>query len=295
MTTGTEMEELKKLSFSQSIGLKEIPTPLREGELSENFRTDLFNLVHERLIKNHPGRVSFREKTKELHFAKSLYSIFFKKPMDEFNGSINVNIRYVKNIIIKGPYNFVLDFILFMVRGNFFPETSTLIPFYMKTHLLAYELIEEHQVIKPRSNKEESKAYLEALESTKANSFNEAYKNLITAGDRLMEGKDKESIAASIHCLESIAKQTTGNENAILPQLIKNNQLKNATNIDGKILTSLDKLYAYCSDVARHGNSDDKTESIDLDSYDAQFMLSTCSSFASYIINKNLKVEKESK
>ena len=114
--------------------------------------------------------------------------------------------------------------------------------------------------------------------------------HLCQAVEHLRARQFADSIADSIHAVESVARTIDPKANKTLSPAL--NSLENAGLLKHPTLKeAFSKLYGYTSNEQgiRHALLDKGSPDVDLD--EAMFMFEACASFAAYLVNKHQKAE----
>lgn len=264
-----------------------MPSPLGIGELPYQARVNLWNYIFTSLSSSEGiSNGSFGERTpvygnpwKILTY--DLHRDFFGTPIDEYENIPYKISRDLKNFIREAPYNKIFDFIEHLSKHEACPK-DLFVRFFLffEDGNLAYRFLPEEKIIVPRASEMEDLAINAALESSR-DRYKGAYEHLKTSLTFLRDNDPRQSIHESMSAAESLIRVLTGESTF-------NGAMKILTprmNINPNMQSGFKSLYNYTSDEKgiRHSLLEENS-SVTFD--DAQFMLSACAAFISYVINK---------
>ena len=143
----------------------------------------------------------------------------------------------------------------------------------------------------PRSSKEQGEAVQKALETLEDSKLDAATTHLREAATHINSRQFADSIADSIHAVESVARTIDPASNTLGPAL---KTLETRIKLHPALKDAFSKLYGYTSDEQgiRHALIDRRAANVDLD--DAVFMYGACASFSAYLASKHKKAGKSS-
>ena len=212
---------------------------------------------------------------------------YLKISHDEISNNFPLICHQIKQIVYDFSFNNLLDFLEDLsYLDNEFPSDIARI---FENHLAAYRLDASKtppQFI-PRSNPEEGEATRQAISTIEENDFSGASTHLREAAKCINAGHFAQSVAHSIHAVESVARIIAPkNTNTLKPALAT---LEKA-GLHPALKEAFNKLYGYTSDEQgiRHALLDKDSADVNVD--EAQFMFGACASFAAYLINRNRKM-----
>ena len=133
------------------------------------------------------------------------------------------------------------------------------------------------------TNPQQIETIEKAFDDTQEKGFKASYKHLEKAVTELKSEKYADSIRESIHAIESVAKQISGNDNIDISGFLSD--IKKAKIVNTHFHKACEELYKFCSKEVRHGNNPN-SEPLHHDAETARFMLGVCSTFVSYLIEK---------
>lgn len=293
MSNNREYSE-RRLTFSQRHGYESMPEPMRLEEISDALRREIWNETRQ-LLKSMPWTSSSFYGEGAL-FIERILGKFLKRPEDEIVKRSGIVFDSFKRIILNSEFNTLLDFIE-IILYEAYEHTITISDFPQKiyhifdVHAAAYWLDLSCFPYKffPRSDRAQGEATRSAIETLRENGMEGAGAHLRQAAAHINAGQFADSIADSIHAVESVARTINPKAKTLGPALdslqksglLKHHALKEA----------FSKLYGYTSDEQgiRHSLLDKASPDVDLD--EAMFMFGACASFAAYLVNKHRKVE----
>jgi len=242
--------------------------------MDDDLRTGLWNVFYEDVVQSQGGRYHIGPyQTGDIY--QEVSADFLKKPRDEY-------IRYsaiedIKNSFDDNEWYRVFDLMEFII--GLYPNLY----FVKKCNDVLEKENSAYRIIDKFVTPITSELEMDAIESAIKIPFEEARGRIQSAlrhfSDR--ENPDyKNSIAESIHAVESIAQEVIGKEDAL-------NALTQELKLHRNLTKALNELYNWTSkDGPRHGISH-KPLSVNQDT--ARYMLVTCSAFVNYIVAQNPK------
>jgi hypothetical protein len=182
-----------------------------------------------------------------------------------------------KNLIIRGTYNMVFDFVQFVMRHPGSPYGfASEIDRILRQCRAAYTVMDVGPTIIPI-------ALEVAFSATKHERFPGARVHLRLAAEALTAGRYGDSVRESVHGVESTVRVLSEDSKATLAQALQKLESKLGMHLAFK--KALVSLYGYSSDEAgiRHSLLEDEAR---VDMHDALFMLGACASFVTFLIGK---------
>ncbi len=160
-------------------------------------------------------------------------------------------------------------------------------------HGAAYRLDTSQRPYKffPQTSKEQGEAVRRVIETLGESGMEGAAAHLRQAAQHINAGQHGDSIADSIHAVESVAKKIDQRANKTLGPAL--DSLERAGVLKHPALKeAFKKLYGYTNDEQgiRHARLDKGSPDVGLD--EAVFMFGACASFAAYLVAKQRKAEK---
>jgi hypothetical protein len=285
MAADNQERDRKNLTFSQAEGIEPLPQPLKLGEISELTRSLLWREFHHSLSSSHyEGNVGsgWRVVLSDWHVEELC------RPIDEFSPRLHTVAEKVKEVILKAPWNKVLDFLLFILRHRNCPTKFVRrINFCFEKSRAAYFVAPGPPTIMPRATAQEGAAIVGALKTLDSAGLGGARTHLLQAGERLNKGDYPDSVRESINAVESVARKLDPEAKGGLAPALK--ALERHAAIHGALRAGFSSIYGYTSDEdgIRHSMLEGGA-AVDLE--DAVFMLGACASFTSYLVGKARKV-----
>ena len=301
----------RQLTYSQRYGYEPLPQPMRLEELSDDLRREIWNVTREFLlsIRESYGR-GYYFPSKESRFIEHVLGRILKKPEDEVDTSYDVVLGLFKSLILRGPFNVVLDLVQIMINespymgstGSFGGRirsneeslwVANRIDNLFERYPAAYWLDTSQYPLQffPRSGKEQGEATQQALNTIRDSGMEGATTHLRQAAEHINARRYADSIRESISAVESVARRIAPNDNTLggalksleKKGLLKNNQLKKG----------FEQIYAYTNNEegVRHSLVFKDSAGVGLD--EAIFMFGACASFAAYLTNKHRQAETE--
>ncbi len=292
----------KELTFSQRYGYEPLPEPMRLEHLSDDLRKEIWNCF--RLMIAPPINSSY------------VHEEFCKRILDKLKNEVllvddrhipiphDEVMRTLKTTVLEGEFNEVLNFIEHVAnedvnmgalekigRADIVTAINSF-SYWVKSLLDKYEAAywldmskKPYQIV-PRASKEAGEATQKAVEAVHKSGMVGASTHLRGAAKHIDTRQYRDSIADSIHAVESVARKITRKEEASLGQAL--DILEKDGLLEHEFLKdAFKKLYRYTSNSRtgiRHAMSE-KSISVGLD--EALFMYGACASFAAYLTNKH--------
>ncbi len=279
--------ELRKaLTFAQAEGVAPLPTQLCLGEVSQELRALLWGTVYDSMIPETEGS----RYSRDLRFNGSWLKILREKHVardhkmaDEFQNIAPLLIDDIKRVFTNGDYVAIFDLLQWLLRRSDCPVRRRSIQKNLEDSRAAYRLLNDGRTFVPVSSDEENDAVTRAFVDVSRSEFSGARVHLQNAAAALMTGKWAESVRESIHSVESVARDITGEKllSTALSELKKNGRVHPA------LERGFNALYGYTSDEEgiRHPLLDSSQANVD--EADALFMFGACASSVSYLVNKS--------
>ena len=298
-------------TFSQRHGHEPLPEPMRLEELSDHLRREIWNATFRFLTMDRSGNdpsmgmLGAVPDHQTPIIIRNVLGEFLKLPHDEIDANVrfherHANYRETKERILRGAFNRVLDFIEivanlpFEVKGTRrFIDT---IQHQFEQHAAAYWLDASRRPYKffPRASKDQGEATQQAIGTLNEAGMGGAVTHLRDASEHIRLKQYADSIADSIHAVESVACVIAQQANATLGQAL--DSLEKAKLLKHPALKKAFKnLYGYTSDEQgiRHALLDKNSPDVGLD--EAVFMFGACASFAAYLVKKHLQMQQHQK
>ena len=278
-------------SFSQRYGYKPLPKPMRLEELSSDLRMEIWNEVRGFLLGKRDsagisvGLYHFTEQAKR--FIERVIGRYTEQPRDTINTEYEEAFIPFKNSILSDKFNRVLDLIEIMVNDK--GATKDFVE-GMNTSFgqCAYRLDTSQQpyCFVPQASKEQGEATQEAIKIIHESKFSGAAAHLRQATEHINAQQYADSIADSIHAVESVARVIDPKASKTLGPAL--NSLEKAGRLKHPALkAAFMHLYGYtCNEQGiRHALLDQNSSGVGLD--EAIFMFGACASFAAYLAEKH--------
>ena len=279
-----------KMNFAQREGKAPLPEPMRLEYVPIKFRQFLWICID--------NRFRYIEEEGLLHhesndFFNTVRSYFFEIH-DEFQ-NLSESIGYedhasLNTIVTDGNYHEVLTLVEFLIRNENCPLDlkNQLREIFDKCQIVYFiQDIIGLPTIVPRITKESGDATQRSIETVDRAGMAGASAHLRQAVEHINAGQFADSIADSIHAVESIVRTINPKAKKLgsaLDSLQRSGLLKHPA-----LKEAFSKLYGYTNDEQgiRHALLDKASPDVDLD--EAMFMFGACASFAAYLVNKHRK------
>ncbi|MBF2761176.1 MAG: hypothetical protein ISN28_13095 [Ectothiorhodospiraceae bacterium AqS1] len=284
----------RRLTYKQRYGFEDLPQAMRVGELSDDSRREIWNLM-QLFIKSYTNYIDSSRQS----FYSRIFGEYRKLPIDEIDTRNDKPLNDIKNIIINDSAENTLQFIEILlndelISGSFIPH-----PFASQQNIqgiLKYliDLFEKHTApyridlserpfrIFQHTSKEEADATAASIQAIKnAGGFYGALTHLRNAAEFINERKFADSIRHSISAVESVVRLIEPDAKTLGPALSK---LEKSGIIKHPALKeSLNKLYGYTNDEQgiRHAFLDQSEANVGLP--EALFFYNACAAFTGYL------------
>ncbi len=303
-------KDFYKQTFSQREGKAPLPEPMQIGEISDKFRQLIWFYVDREiqvlkypyvapisnvLLKYKP-EVLYKPHDKPLGFF-SLVDFSLSRSIDGhiINAALaKDSFGLAENTILQKEYDEVLTFIEYFLQHEECPPTlrENLIRAFDEARI-AYHVVEigGRPTIVPRASMEAGEATQKAIETIQEGGMEGAATHLRQAAEHINAQQYADSIADSIHAVESVARKIDPKAKTLGEAL---NSLEKAELLrHGALKQAFGNLYGYTSDEQgiRHALIDKDSSDVDVD--EAVFMFGACASFAAYLVSKHRELEKQ--
>ena len=266
-------------------GYEPMPEPLALGELSDEARRRLWDLVwlsarvtQGDLIRWRPGwrRIMLR-----------LHREFRGGTIDTFGPSPSV-LDYYKTVIIREPLNRVFDLFQLIMRDPNCPDgfAEDIARIFTECRLAYVVDLSDYPTVLPAATESEGQVLRQAIEDMRSGGLQGAGAHLLKSGELIGQGDAAGSVRESIHAVEAVARQLTKEDSTSLSTALT--ALKMSEALHPALRDAFNKLYGYTSDEQgiRHALIDEPTADVGMD--EALFMLGACASFTSYLWRKHV-------
>lgn len=298
MVNGND-SDFYRLTFSQREGEAPLPEPMQLKHVSKVFRQLVWQHVDQMFYRHKPSRGLYGEP-----YGYYYVDNIARKVIDSYqfevlltahdvisSQSAEEDRKIIRAVLLEKNYDDVLTFLEFVLRHEKCPNSlrNVLIETFNETPIAYHvEEINGQLTVLPRASYEAGVATQNAIETLHGTGMKGAEAHLRHAAEHINAGQYGDSIADSIHAVESVAKKIDQRANQTLTpaleslqkaKLLKHSALKEA----------FKKLYGYTSDEQgiRHALLDKDSPDVGLD--EAMFMFGACASFAAYLVSKHRK------
>ena len=284
MADGEELNP-RNVTFSQAQGYEALPGPLALGEISEEARIKLWDLLARtawepplRLLRDSRWRPIFAD----------MHLDFLNLPADEFNAhNDKLYGEYRALILDRLPFNRVFDLFQMIMRHPKSPLTFTkdVAEIFVRCRLAYVVDIEKPATILPAATKQEGEVIVEAIGEFREAGLHGSEAHLRKAAALINSGDWPGAIRESTHAVESVARKLAPDASSTLGPALT--ALEETGRLHPALKKAFSNLYGYASDEEgiRHSLIDDAASPAGQD--EAVFMLGACASFASYLWRKH--------
>ena len=203
--------------------------------------------------------------------------------------------EWLNQLLNDSEYYEVLSFAEFIMRHETCPGTlCDEIKSAFEQVPMAYYVQDVNGLptVIPRFSDESGESIQQAIKSIEEAGMEGAATHLRDAAKHINNQQYSDSIADSVHAVESVARLISPKKaNTLRPAL---DSLENAGVIKHNVLKiAFSKLYDYTSDEQgiRHALLDKDSPDVGLD--EAMFMFGACASFAAYLVNKHQQLKQQ--
>ena len=282
------------LNFSQRYGYEPLPRPMQLEEISEDLRREIGNRVRSLTLNLSEYGVyvrAFNDENKR--YFERVLGEFTQRFESEIPTTYDEVLNLLEHIIKNLKFNEVLDLLEIMIKELSDGEKFAIeIKGLFVKHSAAYWLDTSKKPFHfvPCASKHQGEATQQAIEIIQNAEMDGAAAHLRQAAEHINAKQFSDSIADSIHAVESVArmidpgsKKTLG---SALRSLEKAGVLKNR-----ELKTALEKLYHYTNTEQgiRHALTDQTVADVGLT--EAIFMFGACASFAAYLTSLHQQVK----
>ncbi len=253
--------------------------------MSDELRAALWNTLHaivwdsDGFMQSHYGQPKIED------FSWLVWAYYFKRPVDERPGFVELGNRSsrifeeIRKYFFAASWNEVYDFIEFVARiwNKETPELPKYLNHILSQEFSAYRFIEGKLV--DINDEQELEMLEDALTDTR---FAPITAHLRRALELLADRHQpdyRNSIKESISAVEAMAKVASGNDKATLGEALK--VLEKNGRLHAALKDGFLKLYGYTSN--EHGIRHAMLEEPDLNQADAKYFLLSCTSFVNYL------------
>lgn len=285
-------DSTKLLNFSQREGYEDLPSAMRPEELSNDLRRQIFNFVRSILAKQSWRGEEIRFKNPDfVRFLEQILGAYQRIPENHVSTSYRDVIRVIEQILLKGVFNRVLDFLeLFINKFHNSHDVGEPIAQTFKDQVAYYrlDLTKEPYHFFPIASQEQGESTQQSLETLMLHERNGASSHLRQAAEHINAKQFSDSIVDSIHAVESVARQIDQSANSNLERALSSLE-RGGIKWHPALKTALIKLYGYTSDEEGLRHALIERSSADVNEDDAIFMFGACASFAAYLSKKHRK------
>ncbi len=273
--------EVTSMKFSERMGISQVSDVIQVDGMNDDLRNGIWNVLHTKYFGSE-GFLALVRGTGEppiQRFSRTLWSDYFKKPVDDRPNSNYLILMYFRDYFFKCDWHEIYDFVEFCVAYYGDPLVDPLNSM-LERELSGYRIIDGK--VAPISSTEEVDTIQEAIGD---NTFPGASAHLKSALDLLSRKTNpdyRNSIKESISAVESVSCKITGSTSATLGTALK--ELGKTHSLHKALEGGFLKLYGYTndSDGIRHA----MLEESQLTQADAVYFLVSCSAFVNYLKSK---------
>ena len=277
----------RTLTFSQANGYEELPQPLALGEISDDARRQLWDLLWLQALRNEAlGFLGYVDWPWTDIFLQ-LHVDFLRQTLDTFDSHSSTLIQlYRPMILAEMPCRQLFDLWQVIMRHPncplLFIELSA--GLFKECRLAYFVDTNGPPTIFPAVTPEEGAALQGALQRLREKNYGGAETHLREAGAQINAGEWAESVRESINAVESVARQLDPKGSKKFGIALR--ALEDKGRIHPALKNTLGGLYGYTSNEQgiRHPLLDKQESPVGRD--EAVFMLGACASFVTYLLSK---------
>ncbi len=289
--TSDKNGDFYELTFSQREGKAPLPEAMKLEYIPRKFRQIVWFFI-DGSISDATDSFRLTYRTSE-GIARILWRFRFEiqgTPHDEIPSPNPKSDReFCRDIILQGDYHRLLTLVEYLLRRDDCSKQlqELLVSEFERTPIAYYvDTIDGRSTIMPRISPETGEATRRAIETICEAGMEGAAVHLREAADHINTGQHANSIADSIHAVESVARiidpQSNSTLGPALDSLEKAGVLKHPA-----LKQAFHKLYGYTNaeQGIRHALLDKNAADVGID--EAIFMFGACASFAAYLTEKH--------
>lgn len=289
-------DEFYKLTFSQREGKASLPEPMRLEHIPKRFRQLAWQVIDREIRDSSDWNYDGPYFSVEPNIGSILCSYEFDvlgKYHNEIGGDDpRTSADFFWDLIGDEDYHNILTCIEFILRDGHCSKSlrKGLVEAFDKAPI-AYFVDDKNGLptIMPRFSRESGEATQRAIETLHESGMEGSTRHLRQAAEHINVRQYADSIADSIHAVESVARVIAEKENASLGQAL--DALEEVKLLEHRALKdAFKKLYGYASDEQGIRHSLLNQESADVGLDEAVFMFGACASFAAYLVNKHRQI-----
>ena len=280
------------MGFSERFGYKKTRVEIQNKDIDIALRNGLWSCLKLGILDRLENYNYYAKDQKPYQFkenlANGLWLNFFKLPIDTRPFRLEDLVKKLRSWFFGCEWNEVYDLIEFVisVHGNseqidIFVEKANNI---LKRELSGYRIVSS--VVTPIT----SESDLTEIKKASENPIQEIREHLGRALELLSDRKNpdyRNSIKESISAVETLCRKITRNDKATLGDALNRIQKSGKVKFHRALQSAYSSLYGYTNDA--DGIRHSLMEETDLDIEDALFMLTSCSAFTNYLVEKVLK------
>ncbi len=208
--TGNTLDP-KRLSFSQAHGYEELPAPLKLEELSDEARTQIWNLLYLSLKQCEQRHEPYGASVDGAwgRILQRMHCFHDNRALDDWSGDFRKNRMMLRSHIESDPFNHVFDRLQFIIRDRERPHGLALgLSRIFERCGLAYVIDKgPPPTIIPAATHEEGVALTQSLQCLRKAGLDGSAAHLRNAGQKINNHDPAGAIRESIHAVESVARQ----------------------------------------------------------------------------------------
>lgn len=304
------MSEDRTLTFSQRTGYEPLPALLELGELSDEARTGIWNVLYREIetSKQWSLRLSYVGEPWQT-VLRDVYWCHYNMPLDEWNANFDRVTGWMRRQLETERFNHVFDVIEFLMRHRYCPrrliaDLSATFRRFQLAYIIdpgrppaisgtttAYGTVELQSeggrppTIFPAATADERDQLIRNLTELHSARLDGCTVHLGKASKCINGGDSAGSVRESIHAVESVARQIDPEASKMLGPALTS--LEKRSTLHPTLKVAFNNLYGYTNreQGIRHALLDNAQANVTID--EAVFMLGACASFASYLWRKH--------
>lgn len=280
------------MRFSERFDHKESKIEIQKDDIDIDLKNSLWNCLKLGIFDKFDDRSNYITPPgydlKE-NLADRLWLNYFKEPIDNRPDSVIQLVGWLKNWFYNNcEWYDIYDFIEFIIANHSDPVHVE--AFVEKTNLVLKRELSGYRIVSSVITPITSESDLAEIKKASENPIKEVGNHFTRALELLSDRKNpdyRNSIKESISAVETMCKRIAGNDKATLGDALSKIQKDGKVQIHKALHSAYGNLYGYTNDAdgIRHSLMDETN----LDIEDALFMLTSCSAFVNYLVEKVAK------
>ena len=268
------------LTYSQRHGLSPLPQLSPPGELPQDARTAIWNVLYVCIV----DRTALRHWS--LPVLKTVFLSYFREKINHYRAQ--ETLRRIDAVIESGETPQVLDLVEMILRHPASPRVvQRAMAGAFENSCIAYRIsLTRDPTIVPISNEEMAVVTLAALANIERSGSIAATSHLKTAMGLIRQGDHPGAIRESVHAVESLARGLSPGSESLSEALTA---IEKNTSLHPALRKAMTALYGYASDEqgVRHALLDQAEPNVE--AHEASLVFGVCSVFCGYLAARTIE------